>query len=50
MKTKELNEFTQRMLLALKTAQHDRDRDAMGTIIDTLAQAHGIPATYPPVA
>jgi hypothetical protein len=49
MKTaKELNDFTMRMLLALKTAQMDDDRETMRTIIDSLGEAHGIPATYPP--
>jgi hypothetical protein len=46
MKSKKLNDFTKRMLLALKTAQMDGDRDVERQLIDALVKAHGIPASY----
>ena len=48
MKTKELNDFTARCLLALKTAQADGDRKTARIIANALAKAHSIPASYPP--
>jgi hypothetical protein len=47
MNTKELNDFTARWLMALKTAQADGDRKTARIIVDALAKAHGISASYP---
>lgn len=44
----ELDDFTARWLMALKTAQPDGDRKRVRIIIDALAKAHGIPTNYPP--
>ena len=48
MNTKELNAFTARWLMALKTAQADGDHKTACIIVNALAKAHGIPASYPP--
>lgn len=44
----QLNDFTARWLMALKTSQADGDHKRARVIIDALAKAHGIPANYPP--
>lgn len=46
MTAKQLNDFTCRSLMALKTAQADGDHKNV-RIIDALVRAHGIPANYP---
>jgi len=48
MNTKELNAFTARWLMALRTAQADGNRKTVRIIVDALARAHEIPAAYPP--
>lgn len=44
----ELNDFSARWLLALKTARADGNRKNVRIIIDALAKVHGISANYPP--
>lgn len=39
--------FTARCLLVLKTAETDGNRKTIRVVIDTLAKAHAIPASYP---
>lgn len=48
MTAKQLNDFTARWLMALKTPQTDGDRKNVRIIIDALTRAHGIPANYRP--
>jgi hypothetical protein len=48
MTAKQLNDFTARWLMALKTSQADSDHRHVRIIVDALAKAHGIPANYPP--
>jgi hypothetical protein len=45
------SDFTQRTLLALLTAQAERAEldKTISTLTRCLADAHGIPASYPPV-
>jgi hypothetical protein len=47
MTIRERDAFTARWLLALKTAQADGDHKTARIIVDALAKAHGIPASYP---
>jgi hypothetical protein len=47
MTAKQLNNFTARWLMALKTSQADGDGKNVRIIIDALAKAHGISANYP---
>lgn len=48
MTLKERDDFTARWLMALKTAQAHGDHKNAQIIVDALAKAHGIPASYPP--
>jgi hypothetical protein len=52
MTTKQKAEFTHRMLLALLCAKAERDEldVTIGALVASLAKAHGIPASFPPVA
>ncbi|WP_262048460.1 hypothetical protein [Bradyrhizobium sp. Bra78] len=48
MSAQQLNDFTVRWLMALKTSQADGDHKRVRIIIDALAKAHGIPVNYGP--
>lgn len=47
MTAKQLNDFTARWLMALKTSQADGDDEAARIIIEALAKAHDL-ENYPP--
>ncbi len=47
MTIKERDAFTGRCLLVLATARADKDHKTVRTVLDALAKAHGIPASYP---
>jgi hypothetical protein len=47
MTIKERAAFTARCLLVLKTAHSDGNSKTVRVVIDALAKAHGIPASYP---
>ena len=51
MTTEQKSAFTQRTLLVLLSAQADRDEldRTILTLTRVLADAHGIPTTYPPI-